>query len=229
MRLPLALTLLFVMPLFAEEPAKPNAAEPPELTHLREARDAAAKKALVAIDETYAKELDKLRDAALSAGKSAAAAAIDDELQKTATALMGMGGKAPGPPNGVGPSATKEAAVIPANTPSGFVLGPIKAGTKIELQYATGKWKSWGRIAQLNPDDPSEQEHGDASRLVIAESPKNGKPGAIIQMVPPQTKDKPYTYTFTTDYPGGVCLRIHDNSDHSSNPGEVAYKVKLGK
>jgi hypothetical protein len=217
--------------LEADEPAKPaaNPPEPEALTKLREAHDAAVKKAVTSLREDYLKDLDKMLDAALSAGQSEAAAAISEELKKAATVLKEGGAPLPPLVHLENPLPIQDAVLIPPNTPAGFSLGPLKTGAKIELQYTFGKWKSWGSLSQYNPDDPAPQERGDASRLVLAESPKNGVPGDIIQMIPTGTKDKPFTFTFPKDYPNGVCLRIRDNSTRDANPGEVFYKVKLVK
>jgi hypothetical protein len=48
-------------------------------------------------------------------------------------------------------------------------------------------------------------------------------------MIPPNTRSEPFGFTFTSDQPDGVCLRVRDDSDRQANPGSVQYQVKLAR
>jgi len=114
---------------------------------------------------------------------------------------------------------------IPANSPDGYRLPPLRQGDVITLQYVDGLWKGSGHIPTENPDKPN-LEHGDQSRLVIARGATKGKPGVVLAMVPPETTVKPFTYIVQTTR-ADVILRIHKNSDNERNPGSVTYYVTI--
>lgn len=115
--------------------------------------------------------------------------------------------------------------MIPAASPEGFKLPPLRRGDKVVLSYVSGLWKCDGNIASVNPDEEV-TERGDRARLVLAEGPKNKVPGSIIKMVPPGTKDKPFVYQVQTTRED-VVLRIHSGSDNPKSPGAVTYTVKI--
>jgi hypothetical protein len=114
---------------------------------------------------------------------------------------------------------------IPANSPNGYRLGPVKQGDTLTLQYVKGLWKAWGHVATEDPDG-RRSERGNESRLVLAGPAQSGRPGPLIAIVPHGTVEKPFTYVFPSDR-DEVVLRIHSNSDIQHNPGKVTYKVKL--
>lgn len=117
---------------------------------------------------------------------------------------------------------------IPANREVGYIVGPMKKGSNITLKYVSGKWKSWGTVPTEDPDSET-TERGDAARLVIA-SQQTGQQSEILAIVPAQTAQNPFTYTFTEDY-ANILLRINDcpgQTSFASNPGSVVYSITLG-
>ena len=120
---------------------------------------------------------------------------------------------------------TDSEVTIPANSPNGYRLGPVKQGDTLTLQYVKGLWKAYGHIATEDPDS-RRTAHGDECRLVLAGPAQGGRPGPLIATVPPNTAEKPFIYVFPSDR-AEVVLRIHTNSDVQHNPGKVTYKVKL--
>jgi hypothetical protein len=117
-------------------------------------------------------------------------------------------------------------ATIPANSPDGFPIGDVRKGTRISLQYKSGKWKSWGVIPTENPDK-EKINGGDVCRVVIALPSKDGKGGEVLALVPPNTSEHPFFFEAPSDYPALV-LRINDaDNSFTSNPGSVEYAVKI--
>jgi hypothetical protein len=117
-------------------------------------------------------------------------------------------------------------ATIAANSPEAFTITGVRQGTKITLQYLKGAWKSWGRIATSQPDDPK-TEGGDVCRLAIALPVKDGKVGEVIAVVPPNTRKEAFVFEAQKDYPT-LILRINSkDTSYSGNPGSVDYKVSV--
>ncbi|EDY18532.1 hypothetical protein CfE428DRAFT_3917 [Chthoniobacter flavus Ellin428] len=117
-------------------------------------------------------------------------------------------------------------AVIAANSPEAFTLTGVRQGTKITLQYLRGAWKSWGRIATAQPDDPN-AEGGDVCRLAIALPVKDGKVGEVLAVVRPNTRKEAFVFEAQQDYPTLV-LRINSKDiSYSGNPGSVEYKLSV--
>jgi len=118
---------------------------------------------------------------------------------------------------------------IPANREVGYIVGPVKKGSNITLKYVSGKWKSWGTVPTEDPDSET-TERGDAARLVIASQQTAGQQSEILAIVPAQTAQNPFTYTFTEDY-ANIFLRINNcpgQTSFVSNPGSVEYLITLG-
>lgn len=111
----------------------------------------------------------------------------------------------------------------------GVRIGPVKAGQTISLQYVSGKWKAFGRLATSNPDDRTPGISGDdhdRSRLAIAKARIDAEPGEVIAVVPGGTATEPFLYRFATDCEN-VVLRINTGSDQPGNPGSVVYSYTL--
>lgn len=119
----------------------------------------------------------------------------------------------------------QEKATIPANSPDAFPIGDVRKGTKLSLQYLSGKWKCEGRIAQYSPDD-MDPKFSENNRLVISLPSADGKPGDILAIVPGNTAKKPFVFEADKDYPG-VVLRIHDYNGLGGNPGSAEYNLKV--
>ena len=198
--------------------------EPPELQVLRNSYQAAVIRTTKPLSETYLAELQKLRDHYTKSGKLDEANAAQAEITLIASKLSAMT-TAPELALGTEIKVLETTAVIPAASPEGFKLPPVRRGDKIVLSYVSGLWKCDGNIASVNPDEEV-TERGDRARLVLAEGPKNKVPGGIIKMVPPGTKDKPFTYLVQTTR-DDVVLRIHSGSDNPKSPGAVTYTVKI--
>lgn len=184
---------------------------------------------ILPLAKRYASELEAIRDRASREARPNDAGAIDIELVKARVRIIELSSSAPlltKQKKGNAPLHEDKVCIFP-NRAEGFPVGPVKAGDQIELQYVGGMWKGWGILATINPDDPRPQERGDAARLVIAANPKDGMPGKVIKIVPSGTAQKPFVFEFTNDEPQGVCLRICENSDNHSSPGEVVYKVTI--
>lgn len=199
-------------------------AEPPELQTLRNSYQAAVIRATKPLSETYLVELKKLRDQYTKSGRLDEASAAQSEITLITTKLNAMTA-APELALGAEIKVLETTAVVPAASPEGFKLPPLRRGDKVVLSYVSGMWKCDGTIASVNPDEEV-TERGDRARLVLAEGPKNKIPGAIIKMVPPGTKDKPFTYLVQTTR-DDVVLRIHSGSDNPKAPGAVTYAVKV--
>lgn len=118
-------------------------------------------------------------------------------------------------------------ATIPANSPDGFPIGDVRKGTKISLQYKTGRWKSWGQLPTENPDDEKNAGGADACRVVISLPAKDDKGGQVLAIVPPNTRKHPFVFDAPSDYLG-IVLRINDQENSfTGNPGSVQYSVKI--
>jgi len=113
-------------------------------------------------------------------------------------------------------------AMIYANREAGYVVGSVKKGDKLVLQYVRGHWKASGKLGVLNPD-AVKNEDGDASRLVIAAV--EGDLTRVLRIMPHSTAKKPFIYVFD-EAVKTVVLRINDpDRTFEENPGQVIYKV----
>lgn len=117
-------------------------------------------------------------------------------------------------------------ATITSKSPIGYVLGPLKKGDQVSLQYLDGKWKSWGRYPTESPDD-IKSEHGDKCRVAMGFFDKNAK-FQLLGIVPPETAETPFRWKSNGDYQR-VILRINDaNGSFKNNPdGNVRYEVTV--
>lgn len=199
-------------------------AEPQELEALRNSYHVALVRTTKPVSETYLAELKKLRDQYTKSGKLDEANAVQAEITVIADKLNAMA-TTPTATIGGDVKVLETTAVIPAASPEGFKLPPLRRGDKVTVSYVSGLWKCDGNIASVNPDE-AVTERGDRARLVLAEGPKNKVPGTIIKMVPPGTKEKPFTYLVQTTR-DDVVLRIHSGSDNPKAPGSVTYTVKV--
>lgn len=117
-------------------------------------------------------------------------------------------------------------ASVRADTPNGFPIGDVQKGTRITIQYVSGKWKCFGHIANLNPD-ADDPKIGDANRLAVALPAEGGKPGAVLAIVPAGSSKRPFIYEADKDYPGLV-LRIKDDDDtFAGSPGTTEWTVRI--
>ena len=203
----------------AQEPA-------PELSKLKSSYEGAVQRATLPITETYVKELTKLKDSYTRAAKLQEALAVEKELQNYSNVLAAQSSLPVTTQPGATPTVDAEVK-IPANSPDGYRIGPVKAGDVITLQYVEGKWKAWGGIATSSPDEAREESGKEGQcRLVIAEASRNGVPGKILKVVPAETIGKPFIYKVATTR-DDIVLRIAANSNAPSNPGQVTYKLKV--
>lgn len=200
--------------------------EPKELEALRNSYNVAVARTMKPVSETYVVELKKLRDQFTKSAKLDEATAVQAEITLITEQLNAMA-TSPTVARGGGVKVLETTAIIPAAAPGGFKLPPLRRGDKITLSYVSGLWKCDGNIASVNPDEEV-TERGDRARLVLAEGPKNTVPGGIIKMVPPGTKEKPFTYLVQTTR-DDVVLRIHSGSDNPKSPGSVTYTVKISR
>ncbi|SKB00930.1 hypothetical protein SAMN02745166_03259 [Prosthecobacter debontii] len=196
------------------------AADPAELNNLRNSYQSAINRAVKPITDTYLVELTKLRDTYTRNANLEAANSVQLEIDllnaKTAATVGTVGTLT---------TVLDAVAVVPANSMEGFKLGSVRRGDVITVSYVSGLWKSDGSIPTENPDAET-TDRGDKTRLAIAESPKEGRPGDVIKMVPAHTRDKPFSYTVQTTRED-VVLRIHYGGDNPKAPGSVTYKVKV--
>lgn len=195
---------------------------PPEMTRLRDSFERAVEQAVKPLSDIYLAELHKLRESYTKAARLEEALIVDAEIKRIRERL----GAPELPPIGaVTERSSVRATIVPSN-PNAHRLGPVKPGDAVTLKYVDGQWKSHGVIASENPDDPEESED---DRLVIAEAGTETAPGALIQIVPPNTaRKKEFTYVFEREHPE-VVLRINKNSERKSNPGSVVYSVRLAR
>jgi hypothetical protein len=125
-----------------------------------------------------------------------------------------------------GAPAKQADAEIVANSVDGFSLGELKKGTKLSIQYKSGIWKSWGRIATESPDS-EKTPPGDTCRVAISLPAHNGKPGKALAVVPGETGKRPFIFEVPLDFPDLV-LRINDKEgEFDGNPGKVEYTVSI--
>lgn len=201
-------------------------AEPPELVALRNSYQVAMIRTTKPVSETYLNELKRLRDQYTRNGKLDEASEVQTEITLMTEKLNAMA-TTPQLALGGDVKVLETTAVIPAAAPGGYKLPPLRRGDKVTLTYVSGLWKCDGNIASVNPDEEV-TERGDRARLVLAAGPKNNVPGAIIKMVPPGTKEKPFIYLVQTTR-DDVVLRIHSGSDNPKSPGAVTYAVKVSR
>jgi hypothetical protein len=235
------LLLAFLNPVPAQESS--------ELQQLQNNYQAAVQRAVRPLTQSYIQELGRLRDKYTATNRAAEAQQVELEI-KFMTDKIAAGDKtAPGSAVAVarptaelhpatGPASAVLAdshrvlvadarAKVPANSPDGYPLGALHKGDVVTLQYLDGMWKAYGHIASESPDMVvQERGHQDDSRLVIARASTNGKPGAVIALVPPLTAKTPFTFAVPEDR-SDLVLRIHKNSENKANPGVVTYSVKI--
>ena len=78
----------------------------------------------------------------------------------------------------------------------------------------------------VRADDPK-TEGGDLNRMVIALPSQDGQAGAVLAIVPAETKAHPFVYEVPKDYPLLV-LRINDKDNtYPDNPGSVEYALGI--
>jgi hypothetical protein len=214
-----AIALLFSCTVRAESE------EPGALTRLRSSYDGAVQRAIKPLAETYVTELSKLQETSIKNGKLDDALKIAAEIKIVKEKLQVVSTEVPAV-SLLHPKQSEEKLVtIAANDMNGFLIGSVKRGDSITLQYSGGLWKHNGNIASANPDDPNVQD-GDLNRLVIARAPVKGKPGDVTKIVPAETTKKAFTFIFPTTR-DDMILRINDGSDRKQNPGAVTYSMKL--
>lgn len=202
-------------------------AEPQDLQALRGSYQAAVSRTMKPLHETYLAELKKLRDQYTRNAKLDEANAVQAEITIITGKLNAMASGAD-PDPGQQSKMLDAVAVIPAAAPGGYKLPPLRRGDTITLSYISGLWKCDGNIASENPD-AEETDRGDRTRLVLAEGPTGANvPGDIIKLVPPGTKNKPFTYVVQTTR-DDVVLRIHSGSENPKSPGSVTYSVKISR
>ncbi len=120
--------------------------------------------------------------------------------------------------------ATAAPITIQANKKDGFPVGPVAAGTKIELQYVSGKWKGWGSQPDISPDKTDGRGDG-TCHLVLADLGDGSGDGTVLVTVPEGTAQTPFEHVLAADAQNLV-LRIKDRGDGwDDNPGAVNYKV----
>jgi hypothetical protein len=196
-----------------------------ELKRLRDGYDAAVQRTTKPLADTYLAELRKLKASYTKDGRQEEAQQVETEMQMITAKLESMG--APPSTFAVVPAGQTIVmdvkAMIPANSPDGFKVGPVRKGDVISLQYIEGKWKDHGVIASANPDDAKDDP---VNRLVISQPSKSGAPGNVLAAVPPGTAAQPFTYAVQTSR-DMVVLRISENSNNPKNPGSVYYQLRI--
>ena len=123
------------------------------------------------------------------------------------------------------PQGFDQSVVVSAEQEFGYLVGGLRKGDKLMLQYQYGKWKAWGTVPSESPDSQV-IEGGDKCRLVICAVLINGK-STVLVVVPAGTKDQPFEWVADQDYEK-IILRINDDGDFASNPdGGVQYRLRL--
>lgn len=197
------------------------AADPSELNNLRNSYQSAINRAVKPISDTYMAELIKLRDTFTRGANLEAANAVQLEIDMLNAKMTSSRDVV-----SAGLTTVIDAvAIISANSIQGYKLGPVRRGDVITVSYINGLWKNDGNIPTDNPD-AEQTDRGDRTRLAIAEGPKDGRPGAVVKMVPGHTKETPFSYVVQTTRED-VVLRIHYGGDNPKAPGSVTYKVKV--
>lgn len=211
--------------LLVSRSASADPGDPPELARLRSSYDSAVQRAIKPLAETYVTELTKIQETYLKAGKVDEATKVAAEVKIMKEKLQVVTTEVPAVSLLHTKQSEEKLVTIAANDMNGFLIGSVKRGDSITLQYSGGLWKHNGNIASANPDDPNVQD-GDLNRLVIARAPSKGKPGDVLKIIPAETTKKAFTFVFPTTR-NDVILRINDGSDRKQNPGAVTYSMKL--
>ncbi len=127
------------------------------------------------------------------------------------------------PPSPVEGAATETRRVdIPANKRDGYSVGALAKGQSIQLQYVTGKWKAWGRLADIRPDK-TDGRGGDKCRVAIVDFARGE---TVLALCPEGTQSNPFTFTALDDI-RNLVLRINDDDGDWRNPGAVTYDVTV--
>jgi hypothetical protein len=123
--------------------------------------------------------------------------------------------------------ASGEIVGITSKSEQGHVIGPLKRGSVVILQYVDGLWKSFGHVAGQSPD-VDVMERGEVSRLVIADNSRPGQASSALAVVPGGTIRAPFAWVADRDIQN-VVLRINDaDGDYASNPDHgVRYRLKI--
>jgi len=164
------------------------------------------------LKDLASKDPDALIAARRMAGEKVEVAAVDGPRPKPK-------------PKVVQPQLVRRTVTIPANSEKGFVIGPVKKGTKLGLQYVSGKWKGWGSIPDICPDK-TDGRGGSTCLLAVVAFTRDGR-AQRLTLVPQGTKQKPFIFEIPQDVEQLV-LRINGRDNKwRGNPGKVVYNVAV--
>ena len=121
---------------------------------------------------------------------------------------------------------TNQLIKITAKKQTGYEVGPIRQGEKLILQYRSGRWKGWGRLATESPDAVKTQKK-DRCRVAIGAVDEKGTYNRLA-VVPANTATKPYEWTAQESHQK-LILRINDSDGRfDNNPDKgVEYQLQI--
>jgi hypothetical protein len=123
-------------------------------------------------------------------------------------------------------AAMRRTVTIPANSAKGYAIGPVAAGTKITLQYVSGKWKGWGGKADICPDKTGGRG-GTICLLTVVAFDSKGENPQMLTLVPQGTKTAPFSYEVKQDVPLLVLRMKGKDNRWGGNPGRVQYNLTV--
>jgi hypothetical protein len=108
---------------------------------------------------------------------------------------------------------------IDASNERGAVIGDVKAGDSIEIQYVSGEWSLYHTMNIESPDAESLENEGKRTAIAMENNPEK-----VILLLPSGTMTRPYVFVVPED--GRYILRIND-ANCGDNTGSARYSVKL--
>ena len=108
---------------------------------------------------------------------------------------------------------------IDASNERGAVIGDVKAGDSIEIQYISGEWSLYHTMNIESPDAGSLENEGKRTAIAMENNPEK-----VILLLPSGTMTRPYVFVVPED--GRYILRIND-ANCGDNTGSARYSVKL--
>jgi len=218
-----------------------HAAEPTELTTLRAQRDKEvakiqqeAESSEKRLNEQYLRYLDSLMQRFTRAGDLDAALAVRKEKQR----ILGLLGQEEDlPPTKPSSPATAASlvktpmgkiAVIRGEDKEGTLIGSVAAGTRIIIQYESGKWThaNSANFPVISPDDiPPTRPYGEQERVVILAAESKRDNPLVLASIPNGTAEHPFEFTFSEPHKL-VTLRM-SGGDPAGRAGKVQYRYSL--
>ena len=174
-----------------------------------------AKKRLVA-------QLQAALQGATTRGQLDAALAIRNKIAELAPGTVPPVGAAPAVVAPMGGAAAggvaEQVFAIEAGDNKGTLLGPVKKGQRIKIQYVEGTWS----VSEGKMRSPEEPFHAMQQVAIIGITEAGEE---LVALVPGGTKNRTFSEGFKKDYTE-VRLRCNDGT-RNDNSGAVKYKASI--